>query len=169
MYTVNPSSDELRLAHLVSKSVALTGVRLIRVDATCNIDPRTFKGKLSTSFECDGEKYLLDDDRKLSTLVNFKVEIKSEDCSVAFSASLLYAVDFLTPPGSVPDEIRDKGFPAFSRLNGPYLCWPYIREEISSLTVRAGLPALVLPTMVIEPITEPIPQDETATDEHSGK
>ncbi len=168
MYSVNPSSDDLRLAHLVSKAVALTGVRLIRVDVACNIDPRTFQGKLNTSFECDGDKYQLED-RRLSTFVNFKLEIKAEDCSVAYSANLLYSVDFLTPAGSVPDEIRDKGFPAFARVNGPYLCWPYIREELSSLTVRAGLPALVLPTMVIDPKPNTSPEGETAPEECPAK
>ena len=38
-----------------------------------------------------------------------------------------------------------KDFDAFGRINGAAIIFPYIREHITNLTLKSGIPAIILP------------------------
>lgn len=46
-------------------------------------------------------------------------------------------------------EVMPEDFAKFADRSGYLLLWPYARELVSDLTVRCGLPPLILPTLAV--------------------
>lgn len=64
--------------------------------------------------------------------------------SLMFDVDLVYSVkDFDTE--NMSEEELDEMLSAFEHRNVPLNAWPYAREFASSMSVRMGFPALVLP------------------------
>ena len=56
------------------------------------------------------------------------------------------------------DPVNEDDLSAFANANGAYHSWPFIREIYNSMTLRLGLPAFVLPTLlVVSPAPKPPP------------
>jgi hypothetical protein len=47
------------------------------------------------------------------------------------------------------DPLVDSDLEAFANANGAYNSWPFAREMFNSLSLRLGLPAFVLPTLLL--------------------
>ncbi len=61
------------------------------------------------------------------------------------------------------DPINENDLPAFADANGAYHSWPFVREIYNSMTLRLGLPAFVLPTLlVVSPTPKPPPPPPAA-------
>jgi hypothetical protein len=58
------------------------------------------------------------------------------------TASLQYRLTASSPP---PEDNRAALFAGFASVNGLYNAWPYLREQMQTLTSRMGIPPLVLP------------------------
>ena len=54
----------------------------------------------------------------------------------------------------------------WARVNAPALLFPYLREQVSALTVRCGIPSLILPMIVLPPTREGLPK--TASQESAS-
>ncbi len=65
-----------------------------------------------------------------------------------------FSAEFDMPPGEIPKEIREIGLKAFAKLNGPYICMPYLRQEITNLAGHMKLSLPPLPTLKIQPERE---------------
>ena len=87
----------------------------------------------------------------IDELQNYLVKIEVEFCAV-----------FNLPEGPMPEGIKKIGFDAFAKLNGPYICMPYIRQAIQNLTSQMGL-QITLPIVQIERVEdiESIESDDT--------
>ena len=90
--------------------------------------------------------------------VAVKVEIgtEKEEPLLPFSLKVELVGEFEVDEGAFPvDKISD-----WAKRNAPYIFFPFLREQVYSLTARAGFPPLILPllevpTVKIEPPTKP--------------
>jgi preprotein translocase subunit SecB len=102
-------------------------------------------------------RYVISAKNNLIVFCNLKVrglakERNKEDkkkLPAILQAEVEFAMEFRLPEGDIPGEIRDKGLPAFSRLNGPYICWPYFRQFIYSICSQANITNVTLPILTV--------------------
>lgn len=84
-------------------------------------------------------------DREVRAVLPFAVAITCNG-KPAFAMNVVLRVDYEVRPGSdiPPPEDIDHfvGITAFMH------CWPYVRAEVQSLTVKLGVPPLTLPVIV---------------------
>lgn len=55
-----------------------------------------------------------------------------ECAKISVSVSALYSIPLEEPP----DDLAQKGFEAFARVNGTFNLWPFLREEVSRLCMQ---------------------------------
>ena len=77
----------------------------------------------------------------------------------------MFGAEYRLPSGPIPENIGAKGLQAFASINGPYNCWPYLRQEVDRLTSSCGH-RLVLPLLRVEAKSPP---PELATDAPKGE
>ena len=80
------------------------------------------------------------DDDKKKFITKFDVTITSKE---GFSISLEYAGFFETDE-DITDEFQNGHF---ITVNAPAITFPYLRSFVSTFTINAGLPPVVLPTI----------------------
>ena len=88
-------------------------------------------------------------DEQLRVLVPFKVLIEAIGESDERPALAQIEVDMLVTYqriGPIPDDAM-ACLPDFAGVAGSLHAWPYIRQEVQDLSVKLGLPALVLPAL----------------------
>lgn len=81
---------------------------------------------------------------------SYQFEVKASDTDTGngvFSIVVVYSLQYSLGELAVPSS-DDLVLLAqeFSKINGPVHVWPYVRELVSSMTVRMGFPALVIPS-----------------------
>ena len=76
-----------------------------------------------------------------------------------FTARFVLSGHYTHKP-ELPTGLRDY----FVNINGPILLWPYMRELVSSITVRAGFPPLLLETLDVQRV---VAEDRARLTEHS--
>jgi preprotein translocase subunit SecB len=81
-------------------------------------------------------------------------EDQAGDEQVVFTANIANVILWDLPPEL---EASDEDLEAFGRVTAVFTVYPYIREEIQSVTARAGLPPLTLNVLrsPIEPVATP--------------
>jgi preprotein translocase subunit SecB len=76
--------------------------------------------------------------------------------TLIYTAEIKYLGVFQMDTNEPNMEIED-----FMRVNASAHIFPYLREFLSSLSVRAGLPTIILPPMNIMAFTESVSKDST--------
>lgn len=85
-------------------------------------------------------------DRGFEATLSLDIAFAEEDNKPSpFTARFVLSGHYTHKPG-LPNQIRDY----FVNINGPILLWPYMRELVSSITVRAGFPPLLLKTLDVQ-------------------
>lgn len=174
MFEIKATKEELGNARMVADHAKLLDIFLVKTSVESNLHRRldterefTFSKRLElldTSFSVIRDESILVTagvrvDIELSP-VNAELEdgtgnIENQDKENKLNASVevIYALRYGLPEPPIPDVVITKGFPAFSKFNGPYNAWPYLRQEVQNLTGLMGIP-LVLPLLSIRPENE---------------
>jgi hypothetical protein len=97
------------------------------------------------------------EENKLEILCRHHLEAASSETRIAeIHIDLILAYDL-----AAGDPFNDSDLSAFANANGAYNSWPFIREMFNSLTLRLGLPAFVLPTLLLVSPKPTPPKAET--------
>ena len=87
---------------------------------------------------------------ELAAKVLFTLEASAKEAEdPQISVKMAWLVKFELNEGVTVDEFGDDLIRQFLTRNIPINVWPYIRETVSSLTGKMGLPPLLIPTLKI--------------------
>ena len=158
MIRIGTSNEDLKAASSVARNVELLSVILVksRFSNSINEDEPT-QSSLYMELGKPSGRYVISAKNNLIVFCNLKVrglakERNKEDkkkLPAILQAEVEFAMEFRLPEGDIPIEIKDKGLPAFSRLNGPYICWPYFRQFIYSICSQANITNVTLPILTV--------------------
>ena len=171
MLRIIAEKEEITAASLVAHSVELTDVTLSKAGVSGSV-------YLHNKFDVKIHLKLSDPTTRFelgptgSDVMFVFTEMKVEGYNVdqenkggikqpVFLIQAEFVAEFGIPSGEMPASIREKGLPAFTRLNGPYICMPYLREFIDGLARQMRLTLPPLPTVVIEEkMDDPVPEKQ---------
>jgi hypothetical protein len=162
-----PSSTEL--ASSVSHRVNLIDLRTSRVLS----ELRRLPTRRPLSFEVNDEISCEQADDVLAYLVHVSLSVDEPeqddvdrddsegdsalDLGPVFTADITLTVVYELAEG---DELREGALHAFGELSVRHTAYPYLRELIHTLTMRGGLPPLVLGSFLAPVMQEEVMQDE---------
>lgn len=93
----------------------------------------------------DEYQVVSNENNKLEILCRHHLGAASADTPIAeLDIDLILVYDL-----AAGDALEDSDVNAFANANGAYNSWPFIREMFNSLSLRLGLPAFVLPTLLL--------------------
>lgn len=107
--------------------------------------------RISVHIEDSADAALLNDGSELVVQVLFKVTAKQSEVAVVTVAGqfdLRYARQF--DEGKVSEEDAK----LFSKINGVYNAWPYMRELVANTFTRLGYPPFTMDSLVVAPQPE---------------
>jgi len=164
----HPSTD-MKLSAQVATSTVLLQIqpRQVRMDSKIRATFKDPAPAYMATFKQDNGKFEL---RESENLIDvhvgidirlFAVDKEHSDREVlqdnwSVWIELLFVLTYGLPPGQIPDEIKNAGFAAFSKLNARLACWPYIRHQANHLASELGIP-FVMPTLVLQASREAKP------------
>ncbi len=173
--------EELNAAGVVARNVELKQVHLVKIVADNNYlmdvpaDPRA----LSVMVKHSVEQYSILEPGTLFVPVQMVVEFRvaekptkeseieetseQEEPQPFISLYIQMVAKYQIPLAPAPKEV-EKGLPVFSKLNGPYTCWPYFRNHVNQLTNEMGFP-FVLPVLRITTKSSMPDSEEEVTEE----
>ncbi len=114
--------------------------------------------KFSYRYDCQSELAGLGE----LTLVSSGKDIN--DGGKVYESQIVYAGSYTVDPDSQNMDLQE-----FLRFNAPATLIPYVRESLSSLSAKAGLPAIVLPPINVLALTNPIEDKQTKLDGNHTK
>jgi hypothetical protein len=177
MLEIKAPDSEFTAARGVANHTTLVDVFLVSVSVDSNLHERvgvpkdfTLKkqiGVLEPHYRVVDERTLLvetgvDVNVVLSTKGDARKEAKAEaenenenenENELHASIRIVYALEYTLPEPPIPEVIEKEGFPAFAKLNGPYIAWPYIRQQVHHITASMGTP-MMLPLLRVSPESE---------------
>ncbi len=137
----------LARASLVSRSVQIESVNLARIAMNSRVEARAGKSPIQLRQRFKTEYDLPQSDfRTILVRVNFMFEAFSQserepDQRVMdINARFLVAYRTINSRSFPPDALQH-----FAELNGTYNAWPYWRELVQSMTMRAGMSGVTVP------------------------
>jgi hypothetical protein len=129
-----PTLMELSVA--IAPLTHITQVRLLKSSIEAKAITTDAPIRLQHSFDA-----LTELDKEANNLsVRASLEIAAGD---VLHISAEFVLDYRISES--PVEITDEAADAFGKMNGIHNIWPYWREYVQSVSVRAGLPPLVVP------------------------
>jgi preprotein translocase subunit SecB len=140
-----PTASELEeLGLAVSARVQIRGVLLINSRVRRGSDSRFSDAALTVELK-HNVRHVERIDDGFSTTISFELATHG-DTEVEDEPALLIQADFVLSY-SVPslDGLDQNNLVAFAAINGAYNAWPYWREYVQSMSLRMGLPPIVLP------------------------
>lgn len=90
----------------------------------------SFRLDVNNSFAQEGKKFF----------VGFDLTLDDPDYNLYVDA--VYAFEVIE--GEITDEFKKSNFP---RVNAPAIAFPYLRAMVSTITLQAGLKAVILPSI----------------------
>lgn len=94
------------------------------------------EGELNTSLEIK-TNFLFNDERDKEYIILFAGNFENE----LFTLNIVFGAVFETNE-PIDEKFKESGF---VKINSPAIAFPYLRSFISTLTLNAGLPPLILP------------------------
>lgn len=145
-------ADDVKYAHAVASSVVIQSVEPVYVSVDSDLRSGKVPPDLVGIVRHDTGHWSLDDG-VLRVLVSAEVRfVRESDInneSIA-TIALTYALTYAAPPKPVPEDIRERGIPAFARTTALVGAWPYLRQEVNHFTAQLGIP-FVMPLLVAVP------------------
>lgn len=141
---------DLAAVSRVSRNVDLRDIRVIELAASCSPAP---EGTLEPRITFEAESALVE--------VN-QLNVKCDYSFTARSAGVLAAtikVVYLLTYEVLGDALEGRDVEQFSRVNGAYHSWPFLRQLLFDLTAKLGLPTLTLPVFQALPRAKDIGED----------
>ena len=148
------------LASKISHQVSLLDLRVGHISADLIRKPQTGPLTIDPTSDITWDEL----DGALLFHVNFRLEVTepgdADDAEPVplFNAEARLDVDYAFE-GEAPED--GQAFAAFAQLSVMHTAYPYLRELVHTLTVRAGLPPLVLPSF-LSPALRPAGSDPEA-------
>lgn len=102
--------------------------------------------KLDILFDPSGVFY--EDENKFE--INLKFSAKSEDCDMSFVEVECISIFKFN------SKIELDNIPTYFYKNSIAIIFPYLRAFISTVTLQANIPALLLPTLNLSSLEEPL-------------
>jgi preprotein translocase subunit SecB len=102
------------------------------------------QGSIETSVDFSFKNSQPDNDKKFSIENNIKITGKlsnEESKTEVFQFEVTFLGRFLISGNP------DLSFNDFCNINGPAIIFPFVREHIASISYKAGMPQLILPTL----------------------
>lgn len=159
MIRLLPSKD-LQRSGFVARVYSLRDVALAEIAAS-RATPLSELGsadsaRISVKIDDNADATLLNDGSKMAVRVHFKVTARHAErdvVSVTGCFDLRYERTF--NEGMITEDDAN----LFSRINGVYNAWPYMRELVASTFMRLGYPPFTMDSLVISPDPEekPVP------------
>jgi len=164
MITLIASEEERRAASRVSQVAELVEVVLTKTTATNNLFMvKKSEVPVKLTFEVPSGDFEITTRNTLlvrsGIVVRGVVEAQDHDIDEDLNEEVIedigalieveFAAEFLIPEGPLPDEAEELWLPAFARLNGPYICMPYLRQAVQDLAGRMKL-HVTLPALKIQ-------------------
>jgi hypothetical protein len=153
------TKEELGISSSVARSVDLISVSLVKIsfaNTTSGQDIRSAKlhmdmGKPISRFEMSARNTLLvfTNVRICGYLDRGEDEGSVKKISKSLQINVEFVMDFKLPEGEIPPQIKEKGFLMFAKLNGPYVCWPYVRQVVHSTMAAANISNVTLPLLTV--------------------
>ena len=166
MIILKATSEDLAAASQLSRQVDLINVYLTDVRAWNDfnkLSDRTKPIKVKYS-EPKSESEITDINTlivKSSININGIIDDTEEEITPELEKELMvlqikveFAAEFDLPEGEMPQDIRKLSLPAFTKLNGPYVCMPYLRQAINNIAGQMQIVLPPLPTLKIQPEDE---------------
>ena len=140
-----PATEEFLLHQVQLGSLWLHSLQTKRIDEI----PEDFE----PSLEMQGR--LLDwDDKAAESEMRVGVRAVDEDRKFGFDVQVLMRARFQSDTA-----LGQRHWEEFAQLQAVFLFWPYVRELISNLTNRMGLPPFTLPLLQIPGSTPPTEEE----------
>lgn len=135
--------DTKELAAVMALRVELADVRILETQARCvPAVEEQLPDRLRFQLE---HEHALDREKK-SMVIKLRLGVDALPAGESLDPLLhIQATFLLAYVLKSADDITDAHCDAFADLNATFNVWPYWREYVQSVTVRMGLPALVLP------------------------
>ena len=145
--SIQPAAIPEFLAHQVQlRQIWLHSLEAKRIDEI----PEDFGPDL----EMDGR--LLDcAEREAQSEIHVSVRMVEAEREFGFDIAILMRARFESS-----DELGPELWEKFAQFQAVFLFWPYVRELISSITNRMGLPPFILPLLQIPGSAPPTEQEE---------
>jgi len=140
---INQESLKLALGAMVADRVEIQDIRLMETSAK-----QAIKGsELPTELELGIKTEALVDlaEPQIAVLVSFTLQGRYEDGDAKHLPLRVVAVFCMKYSLSSTKGLEKENYDAFAELNGVFNAWPYWREYVQSVTVRMGLPPLMVP------------------------
>ena len=145
----------------VSTQAKLLAVRLCTVDASARCDPASVPAAWSDDVTVTTTSYASVNGSSLKVLCNFIGNSGAQPrIKIAADFELVYEL-------GEPDKLSESDLEQFALVNGKLHAWPYWRELAQSISVRMGLPALMIPTFKIPSPYDPKKQTDDETPDSS--
>lgn len=140
--------SDMDLAARVSAQVDLESIRL--VESTCALGEAGGPGPASVDFTAAGDTRVEQSTGRVFVTVHFGLIAKRDEVAAANTFVTRVSATFRLQYRLTSAEGLDKRhYDAFGRLNGMFNAWPYWREFVQSMTVRMGLPTLIVPLLKV--------------------
>ncbi len=94
----------------------------------------------------------------------FEFAVRTGDVLI-LEADLTYRL-FYSVSGDEPVDTGDSRM--FARANGAYHSWPFVREQLYSLTSKMGLPPFMLPVLSFHPPKQQVLASESGREPHAA-
>jgi len=164
MLTLSFPKEMIQLAGQIGPNLTAEKVLLKKVQLDNDLIP----GKLPSGGEWKLIHLQGDFEKELTTHgivyfgceVHYLAEVKPGERIPVVRLHVVLQAVYRLPDGPVPDEVRERGFPTFARVNGPYFLMPFMRQQIHALTSELPVQPLMLPLLQIVPMS---------TDDQAGK
>lgn len=115
-------------------NVTFVNVRVVEIDFKLNKDFRPDDKEIKVSLDFKIKNNFSEKDQILATMLTVEIFKKEKIAPFTLKAVI---------EGTYKGEI--KALKEFSKIHAPAHIFPYLRELISSITMRAGIPPLILP------------------------
>lgn len=99
---------------------------------------------------------MVDEENRIYTVVvKMATEVVEAKSGVTwFEAEATYMLAYLFNE-ALPRDVIERDRAAFATRNAVFNAWPYYREFLQSMSVRTGIPTLVLPLLLLNRIPDP--------------
>lgn len=128
---------------MTNMNITFVNVRVVEIDFKLNKDFNSNDKEIKVSLDFKIKNIFSEKDQILTTMLTAEIFKKEKTAPFTLKAII---------EGIYKGEI--KALKEFSKVHAPAHIFPYLRELISNITIRAGIPPLILPPINLHKVME---------------
>lgn len=128
---------------MTNMNITFVNVRVVEIDFKLNKDFNSNDKEIKVSLDFKIKNIFSEKDQILTTMLTAEIFKKEKTPPFTLKAII---------EGIYKGEI--KALKEFSKIHAPAHIFPYLRELISNITIRAGIPPLILPPINLHKVME---------------